>query len=278
MKRIVGIGILALIAIGCSTQKTHTEVESRVYDFGYTAYARLLAENVVGHQVNYSSIKAARSSLDSLVDDIAAADLEGTSLDQKLAFYCNAYNILTIRSIVDVYPVASIRDIDGVWDRKQWLVAGEGLTLNQIEHEILRKDFSEPRIHVAVNCSSTGCPPLLPVPFYPDSIDQLLTRAAREFAASETHNKFDTQKNEAHISSIFDWYGDDFTEKYYKAGAYPSLSRKKNAALSFLIAHLPEEQAASLSGLDLKASYLDYDWSLNDTKSLNDIKSPNETE
>ena len=270
MKRVIGIGILALIAVGCGAQKTHTEVESRAYDFGYTAYARLLAENVVGHQVNYTSLKAARSSLDSLVDDIAAADLEGISRDQKLAFYCNAYNILTIRSIVDAYPVASIKDLDGVWDRKQWLVAGEKLTLNQIEHEILRKDFSEPRIHVAVNCASTGCPPLLPVPFYPDSIDQLLTRAAREFATSETHNKFDALKKEAHISSIFDWFGDDFTEQYYTEGHYPSLSRKKNAALSFLIAHLPAEEAASLSKLDLKVSYLDYDWSLNDAKSSSD--------
>ncbi|MFQ5484404.1 MAG: DUF547 domain-containing protein, partial [Desulfobacterales bacterium] len=143
---------------------------------------------------------------------------------------------------------------------------GERLTLNQIEHEILRKDFSEPRIHVAINCASIGCPPLLPVPFLPDSIDQLLTRATREFAATQSHNIIDANEKEARISSIFDWYGDDFIEKYYQAGRYPALSHKKSAALSFLIAHLSAEQAASLSNLDFKVSYLDYDWSLNDLK------------
>ncbi len=266
MKLSVWFLTAAFIVSGCGGNKTESQIPTRPFDHTYADYASILKQYVSDGLVNYSALKANRSGLDSLVDAIAHADLGGTSREQRIAFYINAYNILTLRSIVDAYPVESIKDIDGVWDKKKWRVAGEKLTLNDIEHEILRKKFSEPRIHVAINCASIGCPPLASTPYYSDSLEAQLDLVSRNFALSADHNRFDTTKKKAAISSIFDWFGDDFVDKYYSQDGFASLSKKENAALNFLIEHFPQEEKEALTGVDFEVSYLEYDWSLNELK------------
>ncbi len=263
----IGVGlsvILFLGQLGCAAQETRQDIALRPYDFAYQSYARLLQEQVRDGLVNYDGIKRSRAQLDSLVSDLEHADLTAATPDQRLAFYCNAYNILTLRSIVDAYPVNSIKDIDGVWDKQVWLVAGEQLTLNGIEHQILRKEFREPRIHVAINCASIGCPPLLDVPYYPDHLDSLLTVSARRFAASSEHNRIDSVKQVARLSAVFDWFGEDFESQYYEPGKFSDLDKKKSAALNFVIRHLPGEVAAKVSNSRYAVEYLEYDWTLND--------------
>jgi hypothetical protein len=256
-----------LLITACSGNETHSKIKAQPYDHSYAAYTNFLAEHVSDGMVAYAKIKANRDQLDTLVDQIAAADLKGATRDQLLAFYCNAYNILTIRSVVDAYPVASIRDIDGVWDSEKWLVATRKFTLSEIEDNILRKKFSEPRIHVAISCASIGCPPLLSTPFYPETLDSQLTAAAIGFANSDDHNLFDIDTRFARISLIFDWYGDDFVDRYYDAsGRFQSLSKKENAALNFLTQYRPADQARMLAEVDWKVAYLEYDWSLNDRR------------
>lgn len=257
--------ILGLALTGCSSEKIRTEVQLQPYDFTYSSYAQMLAANVVTGLVDYASIKTDRTALDSLVDNIGAADLSDATDDQQLAFYINTYNILTIRSVVDAYPIESIQEIDEVWD-KTWLVAGESISLNHIEHEILREQFSEPRIHVAINCASIGCPPLLDVPYYPDQMDSLLTIASLRFAASDSHNQVDFDQKTARISAVFDWFGEDFIEEYYFPDRFPDLNQKHNAALGFLLDHLPQRDEVLDRRASLAVSYLDYDWSLNDLK------------
>lgn len=256
--------LLFLVQLGCAAQDKDENIELLPYDFSYQSYAQLLSEYVRGDRVDYASLKQERSHLDTLVADLGRADLSGITRDQRLAFYSNAYNIITLRSIIDAYPVSSIKDIDGVWDKQAWTLAGEQLTLNQIEHEILRKEFQEPRIHVAVNCASIGCPPLLEVPYYPDRLDSLLTISSQRFAASGTHNQIDTENKTARLSAIFDWYGDDFIERYYESGKFSNLDKKKGAALNFIISHLPEETAEGAAVLDYTVEFLEYDWNLND--------------
>ncbi len=267
MRQLALISFVFLLLLACSSEDTHSQTQIQPYDHAYSTYAAFLSEHVSSGQVAYAKIKAQPDSLTAMVEQIGTADLASATPDQLMAFYCNAYNILTIRSIVDAYPVPSIQDIDGVWDDKKWLVAGSNMTLNDIEHNILRKNFTEPRIHVAVNCASIGCPPLLSAPFYPESLDSQLTVAATGFANSSVHNIFDASTRTARISSIFDWYGDDFVERYYdKARQFSSVSKKENAALNFLIQHRPTEEVESLLGVEWRIHYLDYDWSLNDKR------------
>jgi len=255
---------MVLIQLSCSAKESAKEIKLAPYDFSYQRYAQLLRENVKDGLVDYSAIKQNRGGLDSLVSALASADLTSATRDQRLAFYCNAYNIITIRSIVDAYPVGSIKDIDGVWDKKKWPVAGKELTLNEIENNILRSEFKEPRIHMAINCASIGCPQLLEMPYYPERLDTLLSYSAERFATSTDHNRVYSTKHVARLSSIFDWFGDDFIPQYYDSTKFKSLDKKKSAALNFVVSYFPPEAAKSIAQMDYEVEYMDYDWSLND--------------
>lgn len=265
MKKLVFI-LPVLILAACGGQEARTDVELRPYDFTYQSYATILSEFVVGERIDYASLKEMRAPLDTLVESLASADLTTATVEQQLAFYINAYNILTLRSIVDAYPVESIKDIDGVWDKTRWTVGGDKLTLNDIEHEVLRKKFDEPRIHVAVNCASIGCPPLLDTPYYPDSLDAQLEFSSRRFASSSTHSRIDLEDGEVKLSAIFDWFGDDFVKRYYDANSFPGVSKNENAALNFLSQHLDSMSVGSNKNSKYDIGYIDYNWSLNDVE------------
>jgi hypothetical protein len=267
MRTLLKVVVPLLIILGCSDGGNGAGKQAQPIDHTYADYARLLNKYVSDGLVDYARMKADRGLIDSLIDDLASADLSGASSDQQLAFYINAYNLITLRSIVDHYPVESIKDIDGVWDDTKWELAGGRLTLNDIEHEILRKEFNEPRIHVAIVCASTSCPPLVSHPYLPDKLNLQLPEAARNFVMSSDYNKLDPDEGSAEISSIFDWFGDDFIDGYYDKNYFPSLSKKENAVLNFLIAQFPEPQREKLLTASYKISYLDYDWSLNDLNS-----------
>lgn len=266
MKTFGVIILSAGLAIGCGNSDSNAQKATSPIDHTYSAYGKLLGQYVSEDRVNYSDLIKNRAGLDSLVEALGAASLDGTSSDQKMAFYINAYNILTLRSIIDEYPVASIKDIKGVWDKKKWVVSGKKITLNDIEHNILRKEFSEPRIHISIVCASIGCPPLMQKPYLPEFLEQQLTESARNFAVSEKYNRLDPETGEALLSSIFDWFGDDFIEKYYNKSKFSYLSEKENAALNFIIGQLPDEEQLRLEKIEFRIKYLDYDWSLNDRK------------
>lgn len=264
MKRLLKTSLLALLLLGCGGSGSKAEKQTKAIDHTYASYGRVLADYVSEGHVDYRKLLKNRSRLDSLIDDLALADLSALTPDQELAFYINAYNIITLRSIIDHYPMKSIKDIDGVWDKSKWTVGGSKLTLNKIEHGILRKDFAEPRIHFAVVCASIGCPPLAAQPYLPESMDAQLSEAARAFATSTEYNRLDPDQGIAELSSIFDWFGEDFIVGNYSEKTFAGLSNKENAVLSFLIRQFPEEDRARLLTTEYKISYTDYDWSLND--------------
>lgn len=264
MKYLLYFFISISLLLGCSTAETTKKNLDKNFDHQYIEYAGLLQSYVSRDRVDYAGLKSARAGLDGVVDQIGSADLSESSDVEKLAFYINAYNIITLRSIVDAYPVASIKDIDGVWDKKTWFVAGQKLTLNQIEHEILRVDFSEPRIHVAIVCASIGCPPLADKPYLADEIESQLQNAASRFALDMHYNRLDPLTGRADLSSIFDWFGEDFIERYYQAAAFSGLSKKENSAINFLIGYFPADQRPDLLAMSYSIAYIDYDWSLNE--------------
>lgn len=240
--------------------------KAEVIDHSYTDYAYLLDKYVANGLVNYKGLKTDADKLNRLVVAIEEADLSEVDNNRKLTFYINAYNIFTLKSIVDAYPVSSIKDIGGVWDKQKWVVAGEKLTLNQLENKKIRAEYSEPLIHFALVCAALSCPPLSSRPYLPDSLQAQLIAAGKAFVTDEKHNRLDVQEKEAGVSSIFDWYGDDFIQKYYDASIFKQLSKKENAILKFIIGNYPQAERDRLKAIEFEIDYLDYNWSLNEMR------------
>lgn len=245
------------------------------FDHDYRAYGRMLAAHVDGERVDYARLRASRASLDDVVSAFGAvttAEEAGWSRDQRLAYWINAYNLFTLRAIVDHYPIRgrwlslsprnSIRQIDGVWTTLRWNAAGRTVTLDDIEHKVLRPLFQEPRIHTAINCASVGCPPLAVEPYVAARLDQQLDAAARRYLASPRGLVVDGAT--LRLSSIFKWYGDDFHARYGPAGpgGRPLAER---ALLAFVARYGPPAARAAAGSGTARITFLDYDWSLNDT-------------
>lgn len=246
---------------------------ARASDFSYEPYARVLA-GYVNEQglVDYTSLQAHRDDLDAFTRHLA--DLEPQTFAQwsqpeKLAFWINAYNALTLKAVVDHYPVKSIKDIGSVfvsvWDKLTFPVMGEELTLNHIEHEVLRKEFSEPRIHLAINCASVGCPPLLDIPWQADSLETQFVESAKAFLSDPSKFRIDQAAARVYLSPIFKWFGDDFMGNYGSDLELRGLSDKENAVIAFLATYTGPSDQAFLRAGPYRVKYLGYDWSLNES-------------
>lgn len=211
--------------------------------------------------VNYKAWKASESdgrALKQYLATLGAADANAPTTKQgKLAFWINAYNALTVQGILDVYPTSSIRNHTAklvgynIWDDLLLPVGGEKYSLNRIEHEILRK-LGEPRIHFAIVCASIGCPRLLNEAYTPEKVESQLDENARDFFARQKNLQVDFANRKVRVSSILDWFGEDF-------GPTPE------KGLAGLAKQMPDETARKLiASEDFSVSYLDYDWSLNE--------------
>ncbi len=176
-----------------------------------------------------------------------------------MALWINAYNAFTIKLILDRYPeIKSIKDIPRRWKLKRWLVGDRRYSLDEIEHEILRKRFEEPRIHFAIVCASISCPDLASEAYVGDRVEAQLDRATRRFLANPDKG-FRTgfrrpesrERPEVHISSIFKWFKKDF--------------ERDGSVLDFIGPYIsaPERTFVAEHGDRLKVRHLDYDWALN---------------
>ncbi|MFH2057124.1 MAG: DUF547 domain-containing protein, partial [bacterium] len=174
------------------------------------------------------------------------------------------YNMLTLRSVIDAYPVASLRDIAGAWDKRQWTVAGEQVTLNDIEHEILARKSNDPRFHLAINHGTLGDPPLVSQPYYPTNLSDQLELVSRYFATNERYNRLDPVVGTAELSPLFKRFGEEFIPGYYDNGLFSNLCKEENAAVVFVIKHHSPEEQQRLFAADYRISYLEDDWSLNE--------------
>ena len=243
------------------------------FDHEYAAYAQMLRRYVRPPRVDYAALVQGRAALDAAVTTFAGpaqADEQRWTREQRLAFWINAYNAFTLRAIVDHYPIQSswltrlphfgfqapgnsIRQIDGVWTKAAWRAAGRTLSLDDIEHKILRPEFKEPRVHFAINCASVGCPPLAAVPYRAAEIDAQLDAAAKRYLASPQGLRVDG--GTLRVSRILEWYGEDFVARFGKDPARAVVAQFGPAA------------AAALARKDSTAvRFLDYDWSLNDLR------------
>ncbi len=223
--------------------------------FDHTTWDHLLGQAVDHGLVDYALLQQRRPDLDDYLERVAGADLGSLEAMELKAFLFNAYNALTIRSILDHPRVASIREIDGVWTSILHRVGGFDLTLDQIEHNLLRPFFRDPRIHFAVNCASRSCAPLPGWAFTGDDLDMQLEERTRAFLSDP--RQVNLRDGTLMASSYFDWYGDDFTAADWEPRA---------ATIPLFIADYTSPEVARIireADGRLPLKFLAYDWSLN---------------
>ncbi len=168
----------------------------------------------------YATISAAdRTALDGYLARLAKVPVSKLNQTEQRAFWINLYNALTVSVILEHYPVKSILDIDispglffnGPWGKKLVTIERENVSLDDIEHRILRPIWQDPRIHYAVNCASIGCPNLQAQAFTSENADDLLSQAAREYVNHPRGARVEDEK--LVVSSIYQWFAADFGGK-----------------------------------------------------------------
>jgi len=245
-QRLAGIlGLAAVVTLRASALMAQTQG----FDHTNARYSALLQKHVnASGMVNYRALKTAPQELTAYLDSLAGVtktQFASWTEPQQLAFAFNLYNAATLKLIVDHYPVKSIRDIGnifrGPWKQKVVRFRGETITLDDLEHGFLRKEYKEPRLHVALVCAAMGCPPLRNEAYVAEGLAAQLEDQSRTFLRSPKGLVIDRGAKVARISSIFKWYGDDFA-----------------SVPDFVARHSGQDLT------DLKMDYLDYDWSLNE--------------
>jgi len=218
-------------------------LHSYVDDFGRVNYGRWKAE----------SADVLRQWLESLAD----VDLAGVDTDGRLALWLNVYNAIAISQVIEVYPIASIRPkVLGIpnwlsfmdfFARSTYTIADKKYSLNQIEHEILRRDFAEPRIHFALVCAAVGCPMLRRGAYFPESVRTQLEIDTNRFIQNPDKVRYDAGKKTLYLSKIFKWYGEDFVKAAGSVAGYVG---------GYLGADV-------VMGDECAIVFLPYDWNLN---------------
>jgi hypothetical protein len=239
---------------------THNAAATASID--HAAWDRLLAAHVRQgadgiNRVDYRSLGGGpdKAALDAYVAALTATPIDRYGRDEQRAFWINLYNALTVQLVAARFPVASIRDIDispglfarGPWDKKLVTVEGEAISLNDIEHRILRPIWRDPRVHYAVNCAALGCPNLQTRAFTAANTETLLDAAARAYVDSPRGVRFDGDR--LIVSSLYVWYAEDF-----------------GGSDAAILAHLRRYAAPALAARLAAATAIDsdsYDWALN---------------
>lgn len=247
----------------------------------YAYFAEVLARYVDDRGlVDYAGLRANRSSLDAFIADLAELKPDvcaAWSEPDKIAFWLNAYNAITLASVVDNYPIEpsllrrffypenSIRQIPGVWTEREWIIMGSRYTLDAIEHEVLRAEFEEPRIHAALVCAAMGCPPLRNEPYTGGLLIAQLDDQMRRFLAHDNKFRISRDTGTVYLSLIFRWFGSDFVAPA-KSGVIEGHGAVEAAVLFTIADYLSPEDSAYLRSGDYTVEYLEYDWSLNDQR------------
>jgi len=189
--------------------KLKDSVISKISVFDHTLWQELLQKHVSDKgNVNYKGFKSDRKLLNTYIDNLSKQTPQDSwSKQEKLSYWINAYNALTVDLILRFYPVKSIKDIKDPWDQRFWKLGAKWYNLNDIEHKILRK-MDEPRIHFAIVCASFSCPKLQNIAFIPEKLDDQLTLATKSFLRDPLRNNIGA--NTLELSKIFKWFSKDF--------------------------------------------------------------------
>lgn len=221
-------------------------------------YDYILQKYVKGDYVDYAGLvknKEDRGRLDAFMDWQATADAAAMTRDDRIAFYINAYNSANIKAVVENYPIHSPIDIPGYFDKLKFKVAGEDLTINEIEYDKLIAAHKDMRAHFAVVCSDRGCMPLRGVAWKGKSLHADLETVSRQFVKDERQFKIDYDKKEVWISKIFEWYGKKFTQDPDRPAAKPEL---------FVLPYVDDKAKKLLVSGDYTLRIIEWNWTLNE--------------
>lgn len=270
------------ILSGCSSIRpsaplVSNQLQAVPQTFDYAPYADVLKTYVNGQgMVDYSGLQKNPANLEAFYAQLAVLSPDSHPWlfpreNDRLAYWINAYNSTVLKGIIEYYPIGGVEDVkeplllfffpakSGFFFFQRYTYGGVETNLYYVENRIIRKRFSDPRFHFALNCASRSCPKLPVTPFYPDTLDQQLDSEARKFINSREFVRFDSEHNTLYLSAIFKWYKEDFLDWLrLKKYTEPSL-------LAYIRLYAGDHLAIQLHNVyqpDIR--FLDYDWSLND--------------
>jgi hypothetical protein len=244
---------------GSALTRTAPPPGERVDHRDWTAFLnRYVAPDAQGvNRVAYGQVSPAdKARLDGYISELQAVDPAALTRDQQLAYWINMYNAVTVDVILENYPVDSIRDIKdgplsiGPWNRPLVTVAGQALTLNEIEHRIIRPEFNEPRIHYALNCAAVGCPNLMDRAWQAETLERDFAEAEHAYINDPRGVRFNDNGGLV-LSKIFIWFREDF-------------GPNEQAVLEYIRTVADPDLKARLQDVPRVSAYK-YDWALNDT-------------
>lgn len=243
------------------------------FDRSHAAWTGLLGRHVQwdrdgsATRVDYAGFAVDAAQLSAYLkalSGVPSSEFRGWSKDDREAFLINAYNAATVELVLTRYPeLESIKDLGGLfsspWKKRFIDLLGERRSLDDIEHDLLRgaADYSDPRIHFAVNCASIGCPALRPEAYAGTTLREQLEDQTRLFLRDRSRNRFDADSGQLEISRIFDWYGQDFEAH---AGGVRAFLADRATDLG-----LDAGRAVQLRSGKMPIVFGEYDWSLNRT-------------
>jgi hypothetical protein len=255
MNKVISALALSIVLL----QACHSQAPSKEGSIApsHTLFTGLLSTYVDGDgNVDYKGFQKNSLALQQYLNLLVQNPPDGNlwTKEEQLAYWINLYNAFTIKLVIDHYPLRSIKDIGSMiqvpfvnspWDIRFIEIENKKYDLNNIEHDILRKNFDEPRIHFAINCASFSCPKLRPEAYTANRLEFQLHEQTETFINDSERNNISQGK--AEISKIFDWFKSDFT--------------KSGSLREFLNKYAHDGLAQKT-----KISFMEYDWSLNEQR------------
>lgn len=273
MKRIFLLALLCLAVPVAMSEETSTVPTAAAFDHSHAEYDRILKTYVISGRVDYAGLTTHHADLRNYLDalgTVSEATFRAWTKEQQMTFLFNLYNGTTLSLVVQHgnRPIQQIEEGGkGPWDQPVVPLFSKHITLNELEHEILRKQYAEPRLHMALVCAAKGCPPLRNEAYSAEGLEEQLNEQSRAMLADPLKFRIDKEEKIIYLSPIFKWYGRDFVDLYGHDDRFKGLSPKERATVAFCFNYLPGDAQAELLAHPYKVRFLGYDWSLNDTLS-----------
>jgi len=260
--------LILLFTSACSTvirpdaYQTETGVSKA---FTHEQFDQVAKKFVNDHgRVNYSDLKKNQDTLDRYYAAVATFSPDShpelfPDRNHELAYWINAYNAATIKTVLHYYPIKSLQDVkrptlafflprlSGFFLFQKQIFGGKEISLYSLENSLIRKRYDEPRIHFALNCASAGCPRLPRYAFSGERLEEQLEHEALKFFSEERNFSIDLSEKVIFVSSILDWFEEDFGD-----------------VRNYMAAYVPDSKKKHLMDPDFRIKYVEYDWSLND--------------
>jgi len=237
------LGLILALLLAISVNEVYTQKTS--LDTYFDETNSFFNKYVIDGGVAYYALRDNSATIKKLADMTGQVDLSNASADEKKAFYINAYNIIAIYSVIKHDIDESVMNRDAFFEEDTFNIAGEELTLNELENKKLRETYKDPRIHFVLVCAAQSCPRLRNFAFYPDRLDSMLEAATYDFINNPDKTKVKPGEQTIYLSSIMKWFKDDFLWEASSLMEYVNKYRLKKVPGSYA------------------QEFYEYDWSLN---------------